>query len=640
LSPGIFIFALLNGKNMPGRLDWICCFSICLICLGSVHAQQEMSTDVLVIGGGTGGTAAALQSARSGAKTLLIESTNMLGGMLTAAGVSCTDGNDSLPSGIWQSFRDALHAHYKTKNLASGWVSETCFEPHVGDSIFKAWASKEQRLTIKYNWHFISVKKKGNKITGAMFSNSKKEQLIVNFTLCIDASELGDVLAGAGAGYDIGTEDASYAKEKMAPGKTDIIQDLTWTAVLKDFGPSSNKIIAKPTGYDAKKYYCCCTSAPCNGMAYKADAKSMLDYGQLPGRKYMINWPAHGNDSYLNVIESSLPERQIAYEKAKLNTLGFIYFIQTELGFNHLGLADDELSGGLGLIPYNREGRRVKGLVRMNVNHITDPFDQPEKLYRTGIAVGDYPVDHHHGQNPLTPAIAFPRIPSFNIPLGSLIPEGLDGLIVCEKGISVSNIVNGASRLQPIVLLTGQAAGMLAAICIREQKEPALINPRIVQQALLDAGCYLMPYVDVQPDNPHWASIQRVGSTGILRGTGKPQGWANKTLFYPDSSVSKAFLKDIYSYDHSTYFLLEDSVITIDDAFSILSSYMKASVNKDSVQVVEDDMELVKGIWISLGLEDFDPSRPIKRWEMAVLLDKYYNVFTRKKMDMKGNWIE
>ena len=132
--------------------------------------------------------------------------------------------------------------------------------------------------------------------------------------------------------------------------------------------------------------------------------------------------------------------------------------MQTELGMKNIGLADDELDGGMALIPYNREGRRVKGLVRMNINHIKKPYDHT--LYRTGISVGDYPVDHHHARYPgKVPEIEFPPIPAYSIPMGALIPENIDGLIVCEKGISVTNIVNGTTRLQPVVLLTGQAAG-------------------------------------------------------------------------------------------------------------------------------------------------------------------------------------
>ena len=94
---------------------------LCIVTMvASLHAQMRMiSTEVLVVGGSTGGTAAGIQSARSGAKTLIVEQTPWLGGMLTAAGISCTDGNNDLNSGIWEEFRQALYKHYKTKNLFS-----------------------------------------------------------------------------------------------------------------------------------------------------------------------------------------------------------------------------------------------------------------------------------------------------------------------------------------------------------------------------------------------------------------------------------------------------------------------------------------------------------------------------------------
>ena len=255
----------------------------------------------------------------------------------------------------------------------------------------------------------------------------------------------------------------------------------------------------------------------------------MLNYGKLPRSpgvkfdKYMLNWPAHGNDTYLNVVEESREPRVRSYELAKQHTLGFIYFLQTELGMKNIGLADDELDGGLAFIPYNREGRRVKGVVRMNINHIKNPYDYT--LYRTGIAVGDYPVDHHHAQYPgKVPEIEFPPIPSYTIPLGALIPEKIDGLIVCEKGISVTNIVNGTTRLQPVVLLTGQAAGVLAAKEVLRPKKKVMelrgIPVRNIQEELLNAKCYLMPFTDVKPDNPYWKAIQKIGVTGIIRGTG------------------------------------------------------------------------------------------------------------------------
>jgi NADPH-dependent 2,4-dienoyl-CoA reductase/sulfur reductase-like enzyme len=74
-----------------------------------VAAQK---VDVLVVGGGASGTAAGIQAARMGARTLIVEETAWLGGMLTSAGVSAVDGNYKLPSGIFGEFKDSLVAHY------------------------------------------------------------------------------------------------------------------------------------------------------------------------------------------------------------------------------------------------------------------------------------------------------------------------------------------------------------------------------------------------------------------------------------------------------------------------------------------------------------------------------------------------
>ncbi|MFN7279712.1 MAG: FAD-dependent oxidoreductase, partial [bacterium] len=75
-------------------------------------AQTSLNTDVLVIGGGTAGTAAGIQSARSGVQTIIVEPGPWLGGMLSAAAVSATDGNHNMPSGIWGEFRQAIYKRY------------------------------------------------------------------------------------------------------------------------------------------------------------------------------------------------------------------------------------------------------------------------------------------------------------------------------------------------------------------------------------------------------------------------------------------------------------------------------------------------------------------------------------------------
>jgi hypothetical protein len=194
-------------------------------------------------------------------------------------------------------------------------------------------------------------------------------------------------------------------------------------------------------------------------------------------------------------------------------------------------------------MPYNREGRRLKGKVRLNIDHIAKPFNY--NLYRTGISVGDYPVDHHHARyNGKVPPIPFPSVPSFNIPLGALMPEKIQGLVVCEKGISVSNIANGTTRLQPVVLLTGQAAGMLAAISFKQNIPVQNVSVTAVQKELLQEKVYLMPYADVKHTDKAFEAVQWIGSWGIIKGIGKSVGWANKTYFKPDSLVTFAEISD------------------------------------------------------------------------------------------------
>ena len=183
-----------------------------------------------------------------------------------------------------------------------------------------------------------------------------------------------------------------------------------------------------------------------------------------------------------------------------------------------MGLADDEFptEDQLALMPYHREGRRFHGLTRLNVNHLMRPYDHT--LYRTGIAVGDYPIDHHHDKNPAAPEIEFPKVPSFSIPAGALIPQDVPNLLIADKPISVSNIVNGSSRLQPVVIQIGQVAGLMGALAARLDRTPAELDLREVQNSLLEADGYLLPLIDVTHEHPQFATIHRIAATGISSG--------------------------------------------------------------------------------------------------------------------------
>jgi hypothetical protein len=599
------------------------------------YAQPtNITTEVLVIGGTASGISAGLQSARLGVNTIIAEPTPWLGGMLTSAGVSAFDGNDAMPAGIFGEFRNRLHQHYGgPKKVSTGWVSNTLFEPHIGDSIFKSMAKKEKQLQVYFNYDFINVNRAGDSITSVTFYDKlNHKNILIKAKRYIDATELGDVLAAAKIPYDLGMESNDLTKEQVnMHGASDIIQDITYVAILKDYG-KPQPLIDRPKNYDSLEFDASNTSFYKDTTRKKpnVDAMKMLNYGKLPGNKYMLNWPIYGNDIYLNVVEQTPKQRDSLLEAAKQQTLRFVYFIQKDLGFKNFALADDEFptKDKLALYPYYRESRRVEGLTRMLVQHISKPFETEQPLYRTGIAVGDYPVDHHHKKNLKAPQhLEFFPVPSFNIPLGSLIPREVNNLIIAEKSISVSNVVNGTTRLQPCVMQIGQAAGLLAAESIRDGVVPKNISVRKLQQLLLDANGYIMPYLDVDQNNPHFKAVQKIGATGLLRGVGVPSGWANATYFYPNKKVTlNEFLKTWkLKYTTEKEFTTED--MSIADAIYFASKLK--GVDQEIAQ------STIQKNWSLLRLNNFDLQRPILRIELASILNDL-DVFNKFDVDIYG----
>ncbi len=581
-----------------------------------VSCNDSSEYDVVIVGGGAGGTSAAIQSARNGAKTLLIEETNWLGGMLTSAGVSAIDGNYKLPSGFWGEFKDSLVSHYGSlEALKTGWVSNVLFEPKVGNEILKSIAQNEKNLKILYSTSTQSV----SKHDGNNFNYQIKTSEGTFFSkILIDGTELGDLLPMLDDDYDVGMDSNEMYDENIAPEiKNDIIQDLTFVMILKNYNKKVK--IDKPEGYDASEFYCSTSHKDCP-ESDKAlwSPQQMMNYGKLPNDKIMINWPIYGNDYYSNLIEMSKEEREVVFEKAKNKSLRYLYYIQDELGFDNYSISDDEYEtdDNFPLIPYYREARRMKGQVTFSLNYIKNPYDQKHKLYRTGVLVGDYPVDHHHDAHPekeKLPKLAFYPIPSYSLPFGSLISKKNSNFLVAEKSISVSNLVNGTTRLQPVVLQIGQIAGLIASESIKQKKKPSELNIRHIQSLILENGGYIQPYLDVEKTHPHFKAFQRIGSTGILRGKGINVGWSNQSWFYPENEVDlELFLNDLSPFiDLSTYPL---NGLMLKD----LKTWIESIVN-EKIDFKSD--------YLSLNLTDFNLDRKVNRGELAVIIDYYLNPF-------------
>ena len=521
-------------------------------CLGLfAQSTKALKTEILIAGGGASGTAAALQVARMGRKVILVEHTPWLGGMLTAAGVSAIDGNHKMPSGIWGEFRTQLEQHYGgPEALATGWVSNTQYEPAVGNQILNRMLDPYPQLKRIHGYFPVKVLKSGNVVQGVVFENALGEKLEVQAKITIDATELGDVLALAGCEHYIGQDPRSLTGEELAPMERQAanIQDLTYVAILKDYGTEKAPLVGKPVGYDLTDFECTCKEVCPDPANARHACAALITYGKLPNNKYMINWPLKGNDTYLNVIEMTQQERQKALQKAKTTTLAYVWFLQNRAGFTHLGLYNEFGStDSLPFIPYHREARRVKGLQFFTMNDLLDPYAPGGKaFYKIGVAVGNYPIDHHHEENPaVSNENNYYQIPPFTVPYACLIPERVDGLIVAEKSISVSHMVNGCTRLQPVVLGIGQAAGAAAALAVKKGIQARQVAVAGLQEVLLAADAYVFPLTDVLPQDPAFPAIQRACVRGWMRAEPKAVDWANEMFFYPDKAVDQADLQTL-----------------------------------------------------------------------------------------------
>jgi hypothetical protein len=611
---------------------YIILFSI-FFSLFLTSCTEKNSYDVLIVGGGASGSMAGIQSARMGAGTLIVEEGPWLGGMLTSAGVSAIDGNYNLHSGLWEEFRQKLYDYYGgADSVKTGWVSNVLFEPSVGEKLIREMAMNEPNLDLVFNTKLDTLEKTDN---GWLLQlDGPDGKMTVEASVVIDGTELGDVAKMAGIPYDIGMDSRYETGEDIAAEESnDIVQDMTYVAVLQDFGKGADKTIERPENYDPTPFFCTCRGVcdPDTISRTLWPCDEMMEYGKLPNDKYMINWPIYGNDYYLNVIEMAPEEREEAFQEAKWFTRCYIYYLQTELGFKHLGIAEDEFptEDGFPLIPYHRESRRIKGKVRFTVNDLARPFDQEWPLYRTGIAVGDYPIDHHHAAYPdqsKVPDLHFYPVPSYPLPLGTLIPKSTEDFIVAEKSISVTNIVNGTTRLQPVCILIGQAAGTLAALAVKNDVTPSEVPVRHVQSHLLKAGAYLMPYSDVTPEDAFWKDVQKTGATGIIRGEGKNIGWTNVTLFHPDSVMTAEALKiGLNDFVPEMDYTFKNETLSVEEGISIayeLAEYL----GKETVG--NDHLKTGQNIWKEMGFGTFNPEADLTRSQMAVLLSRIADPFS------------
>ena len=514
--------------------------------------METITADILVVGGGVGGTAAAIQAARRGPDLtiVLVSELPWLGGMLTSAGVSAPDGNElaSFQTGLWGDFLKALR-HRHPKGLGNGWVSFFTYNPAVGAQIFADWVAALPNLKWIAGERPHEVLRSGQRITGVQFGSFK-----VQAKITIDGTELGDVIALADVPHRWGWETRDIWQEPSAPVSLSDpsdplysitqcypVQSPTWVVLMQDYGHDCGQlevpVISEPPILSPDSNF---AGAWANyGEAGTPAGEACLNYGRLPDNQFMINWPHKGNDYGvgLNRLIGSDAARAEYGQEAQWHSQSFARYIQAQLGrryglaqgvFPRTGLSNGLANGGaFALMPYYRESRRIKGTRTVCESDILPvaseqvaalPVNEWGEV--SAIAFGNYPNDHHY------PGFEMPLAPKsirwggrwtgtpFTVPYEALVPESTDGLLACEKNISVSHIANGATRLQPVVLGIGQAAGMAAALCVEKGCEPRDLEKdvRSLQTALITdatAPAAVIPLFNLPPDHPQWHDVQQ-----------------------------------------------------------------------------------------------------------------------------------
>ena len=482
-------------------------------------SNRVMSWDVVVWGGGTGGVAAAVQAARAGANTLLLTPAGWLGGMLSAAGVSAPDGSElsCWQTGFWGALLRDLERSV-ADGLDHNWVSCFGFRPSQAEAILQRWVAEESRLSWWSDVALLDLNRDADCI--ASLTVQRREQAIrLTPRIVIDGSDLGDLMAAAEAPFRFGWEPGTLWSEPSAPGSDRLAQDPffreqpiqspTWVVMGQlsaDPGPDKPVISPEP---------------PFQRCLESCGLKRTLTYGRLPGGLVMLNWPLHGNDWHQGLdrcISSDRQQRQDLAEDMQAHSLHFLHTLRASSdGWLQAGQAFPGEDPSLALMPYWREGRRLVGCdvvtendllpIRPDQSHGPLPLD--DSGHCTSIAVGNYANDHHYpgGDWPLAPkSIAWGGRwtgTPFCIPYGALFGTSVTNLLMADKAISVSHMANGATRLQPLILNIGQAAGMAAALSVSHDCRPPELPVQVLQSALINdpiAPAAVMPIWTM----PYW----------------------------------------------------------------------------------------------------------------------------------------
>lgn len=444
----------------------------------TVPANAE--TDVLVVGGGPSGIIAALAAAESGLKVALLEQRAFVGGNLTI-GLPILGFLSQKGVPIVTGLPQKLIGRMKAIGAASD--HQTC-PLHVSITLIDPEAVKsaalemlrEAGVEIVLHTACSDVITEDDRLRGIITESKAGREAILAKTI-IDCTGDGDVAFRAGVPCEKGDERGGMQPPTLMFCMAGVDTDKLRTSIARD--PRTHDIDFIPPEYFARNRRFIVV-----GLRKLIEQARKAGYSIATDRTILITGLREGevwvNMTRVKGIDGTNPRSLTLGEIEAATQVDGIrrYLIDYVPGFENAHLI--RTAPFLGI----RETRRIIGRYVMTRDDILGC-----RRFDDAVAVGSYPVDlHHPGDDNCTLEWCGD---CYDIPYRSLVPQGVEGLLVAGRCISTTHEAMAAIRVMSTCMAMGEAAGRAAALAIREGVPPSEVDVHRLREGLLASGAYL-----------------------------------------------------------------------------------------------------------------------------------------------------
>lgn len=444
--------------------------------------------DVLVVGGGVSGCAAALAAARNGADVLLLEQNGYLGGTLTGCGVGPMMTFHAGEKQVILGIMEELVAELVRRGQSPGHVPDTkqytsTITPFDAEGLKLLLDEKlsEAGCTVLFHTFVGAVQTENGCITGLTVCN-KDGLHTLSAKVYIDATGDGDVAAWAGADMTKGRPEDGAAQPMTMKMKYCCVD----TEGLKGYVLKKPErfpklaphmeIFRQPVPVDLEGFDEEFSAAKAAGeLSIRRENVLMFATGR-PG-EYIINTTRIVDHDATDAVSLSEAEQIGRRQCAELDR-----FLRERVpGFEHAMLEFTGPSVGV------RGSRQLVGCCTLTAEDILSC-----RVFEDRIAHSAYPIDIHNPKGEGTDSTFVSRKGTYySIPYSIMVCPQINNLIVTGRCVSATFEAQAAIRTTPTVGAMGQAAGVAAAMAAAAEGNTREVNIKALQQTLADQGAYL-----------------------------------------------------------------------------------------------------------------------------------------------------